>query len=103
MSGSIEFMWQFAAQGYFVDPSPFILTARSLSALVGTSTVLAVYFAGRAAYDRSADLIAALLSAIAPLCVRARGTLHFRRHSPPRLSGDVTCFHVSPTENRDFI
>ena len=47
-----------------------MLTACLLSALLGTLTVYLVYRVGQTAYGRSVGLLAAFLTAIAPLCMR---------------------------------
>ncbi len=53
-----------------VDPSRFIVLARSVTALIGVGTVGAVYALGRSVAGRSTGLWAALFLTVAPLHVR---------------------------------
>jgi len=58
-----------AMGSYVVDPGPYILLGRLLSAAFGTASVYLVYRLGRAAYGRPAGLLAALFLAVTPLHV----------------------------------
>jgi 4-amino-4-deoxy-L-arabinose transferase-like glycosyltransferase len=54
---------------YVVDPGPYFLLGRLLSAAFGTASVYLAYRLGRAAYGRAAGLVAALFLAVTPLHV----------------------------------
>jgi len=54
---------------YVVDPGPYFLLGRLLSAAFGTVSVYLVYRLGRTAYGRPAGLLAALFLAVTPLHV----------------------------------
>jgi 4-amino-4-deoxy-L-arabinose transferase-like glycosyltransferase len=58
-----------AMGSYVVDPGPYLLLGRLLSAAFGTASVYLVYRLGRAAYGRPAGLLAALFLAVTPLHV----------------------------------
>ena len=58
-----------AMGSYVVDPGPYFLLGRLLSAAFGTVSVYLVYRLGRAAYGRPAGLLAALFLAVMPLHV----------------------------------
>ena len=58
-----------AMGSYVVDPGPYFLLGRLLSAALGTASVYLVYRLGRAAYGRPAGLLAALFLAVTPLHV----------------------------------
>lgn len=55
---------------YGTDPSKFILIARVLSALAGTTTILLIYALGRACLDEVAGISAALILSVSFLHVR---------------------------------
>jgi hypothetical protein len=54
---------------FVVDPGPYFLLGRLLSAAMGTASVYLVYRLGRDAFGRAAGLLAALFLAVAPLHV----------------------------------
>lgn len=58
-----------AMGSYVVDPGPYFLLGRLLSAAFGTVSVYLVYRLGRVAYGRPAGLLAALFLAVMPLHV----------------------------------
>ena len=58
-----------AQTSFVVDPGPYFLLGRLLSAAMGTASVYLVYRLGRVAFGRPAGLLAALLLAVAPLHV----------------------------------
>ena len=58
LSGAFATMSEFAIS-YFMDPTPFYLFGRILTALMGGGTVVVVYFIGRHAYGRKTALLAA--------------------------------------------
>jgi len=58
-----------AMGAFVVDPGPYFLLGRLLSAAFGTFSVYLVYRLGRAAYGRPAGLLAALFLAVTPLHV----------------------------------
>lgn len=69
-------VWWLAGHGnllsltsFVVDPGPYFLLARLLSAAMGTASVYLVYRLGRDAFGRPAALVAALFLAVAPLHV----------------------------------
>lgn len=62
--------WQYVAYGFFVDGSFFILTARIVTAILGTATIVAVYLIGRDGYNRWVGAAGAWVTAV--------GTLHVR-------------------------
>lgn len=70
LSGAFPTLFAFKLQ-FFLDPSPFHLAIRSLSALAGAATVLVAYHLGKALAGRKAGLVAALLLAVNPLHVRS--------------------------------
>ncbi|MCX6380561.1 MAG: glycosyltransferase family 39 protein [Armatimonadetes bacterium] len=51
------------------ERAALFLVGRSVTAIMGTLTIVAVYFLGRRLYGRRAGLLAALLYAVAPLAV----------------------------------
>ena len=58
-----------AMGAYVVDPGPYFLLGRLLSAAFGTISVYLVFRLGRVAYGRPAGLLAALFLAVTPLHV----------------------------------
>ncbi len=54
---------------FVVDPTPYYLLGRLVSAVLGTASVYLVYRLGRTAYGRPAGLLAALFLAVLPLHV----------------------------------
>jgi 4-amino-4-deoxy-L-arabinose transferase-like glycosyltransferase len=59
---------------FFLDPTPFHLATRAISAVAGTLTILVAYRLGRELGGRAGGLVAALLVALNPLHAR---TSHF--------------------------
>ena len=59
----------FAMGSFVVDPGPYFLLGRLLSAALGTASVYLLYRIGREAFGRPAGLVAALFLAVAPLHV----------------------------------
>jgi hypothetical protein len=62
--------WQYAAYGFFVDGSFFFLVARSVSAVFGILTIMALYRLGELAYGRWVGCSAAWLLSASVLHVR---------------------------------
>lgn len=58
-----------ATASFVVDPGPYFLLGRLVSAAAGTASVYLLYRLGREAFGRPAGLVAALLLAVAPLHV----------------------------------
>lgn len=56
-------------RAFVLDPGPYFLLGRLLSAACGVAAVYFIYRIGRAAFGRPAGLVAALLLAVAPLAV----------------------------------
>ncbi len=71
---------------YFVDPSHLMVAGRTLTALFGVATIIAVCQLGTRLFDRRTGLGAALLLAVAPFAVR---DAHYIKHDVP-----VTLFVV---------
>jgi 4-amino-4-deoxy-L-arabinose transferase-like glycosyltransferase len=70
LTGDFPTLFAFKLQ-FFLDPSPFHLATRSLSALAGTATILVTYHLGKQLAGRAAGLVAALLVAVNPLHARS--------------------------------
>lgn len=70
LTGHFPTLFAFKLQ-FFLDPSPFHLATRALSAAAGALTVLVAYRLGRELGGRAAGLVAALLVAVNPLHVRS--------------------------------
>ncbi len=70
LTGDFPTLFAFKLQ-FFLDPSPFYLTTRSLSALAGTATIVLTYHLGKELAGRAAGLVGALLVALNPLHVRS--------------------------------
>jgi 4-amino-4-deoxy-L-arabinose transferase-like glycosyltransferase len=70
LTGDFPTLFAFKLQ-FFLDPSPFHLATRSLSALAGTATIIVTYHLGKQVAGRAAGLVAALLVAVNPLHVRS--------------------------------
>jgi uncharacterized membrane protein len=66
LDGALEFVNAFAR----LETSTYFLTARIVSALYGTVTILIVWWLGRLVWSRAVGLGAALLLALAPEAVR---------------------------------
>ncbi len=62
--------WHYAAYGFFVDASFFVLTARVVTALLGVVTIVAVYRIGCDGYNRFVGTAAAWVLAVSVLHVR---------------------------------
>ncbi len=56
-------------RAFVIDPGPYFLIGRLVSAAVGVAAVYFLYRIGRAAFGRPAGLVAGLLLAVAPLAV----------------------------------
>lgn len=72
---------------FFADPSHLVLAGRTLTAVFGTATIVAVYRFGTRLYDRATGIGAALFLAVAPFAVR---DAHYIKHDVP-----VTFFIVA--------
>ena len=70
LTGDFPTLFAFKLQ-FFLDPSPFYLATRSLSALAGIATIVVTYRLGKELAGRAAGLVAALLVAANPLHARS--------------------------------
>lgn len=65
---------------YFVDPTAIYLSGRLLTALLGTATLVIVYFLGRRLHGRIAGIAACAFLACAPFAVQ---DAHYVKHDVP--------------------
>lgn len=70
LTGDFPTLFSFKLQ-FFLDPSPFHLATRAISATAGTLTILLAYRLGRELGGRGAGLVTALLVAVNPLHARS--------------------------------
>lgn len=89
---------------FFRDPSLFYGVGRGLCALLGTATLLVIYFYGKRLYGRTVGLLGALFLATSFLHVRSS---HYVRHDVPVvfmiLLSSLAIFHMGERGRRkDF-
>ncbi|MCZ6633620.1 MAG: tetratricopeptide repeat protein [bacterium] len=66
----VEAPWQYAAYGFLVDGSFFVGIARGVTAILGSLTVLVVYWIGKEGYGRFVGVAGAWFCAVSVLHVR---------------------------------